>query len=321
MAFSKDEEIAFRGYIEVNEYFNPSDDLSDTISRIEEIDRIKDNYTVHKMSDKEALKDTKIFYDEFLEVHNVIFYNTHKLGKFELVKLKKVDPFKLPIRTVPYDGDIFEGSVIEHLVPDLAPIATFRGIMLVHPYSEHTPISYTHELMHTQIDSVAGSVEEYFDAEVMSIFIELVFTFYCSKDERLLNLEDSRRIYEMAVCLESMRDYFEDKKNNDVKDTDLLIDGDRKGLVETVYEGSEPNVLQSVRATILENSKYLVSDLKAYDLFITFYFGNSMIKREMLNNVQRVLDGEITVKDYLGIYNVNSESMQDEKRLLKYFNR
>lgn len=321
MAFSKDEEIAFRGYREVNEYFNPNDNLWDTVCRLEEIDRIKDEYAVHRMSNKEALKDTQIFYDEFLEVHNVIFYNVHKLGKYGFLTLKKVNPFKLPIRNTPYDGDIFEGSVIEHLVPDLAPVAAFRGIMLVHPYSEHTPISYTHELMHTQIDSLEGCVEEYFDAEVMSIFIELVFTFYSSKDERLLNLEDSRRIYEIAVCLESMRDYLEDKKNNDVKDTDLQIDYDRQRLVEEVYEGSEPNVLQSVRTTMLENSKYVVSDLKAYDLFITFYFGNSMIKKGMLCNVQRVLDGKITVKDFLKIYDVTRDSMQDEKRLLKYFNR
>ncbi len=61
--------------------------------------------------------------------------------------------------------------------------------------------------------------------------------------------------------------------------------------------------------------------MKAYNLFITFYNGTERIRQEMLDNLQKVMDAELTLNEYLAKYDVTLESSQDGKRLIKYFNR
>lgn len=153
-----------------------------------------------------------------------------------------------------------------------------------------TSSSYVHEITHTQVDSLKGSLEEYYNVEVLSIFNELFHASILDKDEKILRLNDSRRIYEMSITAQELRKNFDGKNNMD-------------------------------RNELLDCCKYLISDLKAYDLFITFYNANNSVKNDILDDVQSVFDGIITVEELLAKYDVTLDSIEDSPKMLKYFKR
>ena len=72
---------------------------------------------------------------------------------------------------------------------------------------------------------------------------------------------------------------------------------------------------------IIEDCKYIVSNLIAFNLFSKFYFGSDKIKNEMIFQVQKIFDGEITVEDYIKMFDSQYENSLDVKTLNKYFRR
>ncbi|MDE5888699.1 MAG: hypothetical protein K2H20_01625 [Bacilli bacterium] len=85
-------------------------------------------------------------------------------------------------------------------------------------------------------------------------------------DERLLRLTDSRRICELNLIFDDLINY----KNGTSKMS---------------------------RDELLEDSKYAVSILKAYNLFNTFYYGSEKIKNEILDDIQCIFDGYLTLEE------------------------
>ena len=75
------------------------------------------------------------------------------------------------------------------------------------------------------------------------------------------------------------------------------------------------------RENLLDSCKYLISGLKAYNLFITFYFANEELQNDILDDIQAIFDGYQTLEELLTKYNITYENSQEPKRLLKYFNR
>ena len=75
------------------------------------------------------------------------------------------------------------------------------------------------------------------------------------------------------------------------------------------------------RKDLLDCCKYLISGLKAYNLFITFYFANEELQNDILDDIQAIFDGYQTVEELLTKYNITYENSQEPKRLFKYFNR
>ena len=75
------------------------------------------------------------------------------------------------------------------------------------------------------------------------------------------------------------------------------------------------------RSELLDCCKYLVSGLKAYSLFIKFYYANDELKNEILDDIQAVFDGYLTVEELLFKHNISYESSQDKQVLTKYFSR
>ena len=51
------------------------------------------------------------------------------------------------------------------------------------------------------------------------------------------------------------------------------------------------------------------------------YFGSDEIKNEMIFQVQKIFDGEITVEDYIKMFDAQYENSLDVKTLNKYFRR
>ncbi|MDE5889328.1 MAG: hypothetical protein K2H20_04845 [Bacilli bacterium] len=284
MVLTKDEEIIRRGYSPNPKIILPNSALMKTLTTLENCEIVTAHYKVHKVPLEEALLRSKSFLDENFKLHKVLTIKPIKLVKKCLSVYFPVHPYKIPLSSIE-SPDIFNGSVVEYL-PKGTDKTIIKNIILNSPTTEHTSIQYVHEIAHTQVDSQKGCLNNYYDAEVLSIFLELVHAFSIDSTENLLRINDSRRILEMLTISEQLLS------------------------IPRIY-----------RATLIENSKYLCSGLKAYNLFITYYYGPNAVRKEMLKSVSQVFNGEITVEDMLAKYDITFENSQDEKKLMKYFNR
>ncbi len=285
---SKDEEIERKNLKPKPDIINPSDKLIETLKSYKKLRVAQKKYTVHSMRIEDALYDARKFLLYYYKLHNVNTLSVYNLFKYQIHFGRKINPLKLPINLTK-SNDIFSGSLTEIIPNDNKPII-FYEVNLNSQITEQTSSSYVHEITHTQLDSLKGSTKEYYNTEVLSIFNELFHTSILDKDERLLKLNDSRRIHEMSISAQELRNHFEGKKTMD-------------------------------RDTLLDCCKYLISDLKAYNLFVTFYNANESIKNEILDDVQSVFDGFMTVEELLSKYDITYDSVEDSPKILKYFKR
>lgn len=290
MTMTKDDEIVRRGYEPNPKIFIPNTKLIETGAKLQNLDIATIEYGVSRMSLEDSLYDAKKFLDYYYKLHKVPYLFCKKVFNKYFHAIIKRHPYNLPLIEGEEDDVIFDGAVVEEVTLPPKPKVIFRGIQLSKVITECTSATYVHEVTHTQLDSVKGSIREYYNAETLSMFNELFHYMLLSSDERLLRLTDSRRISELNLILGDLIEYGNGK--SEVKRDDLL-----------------------------EDSKYAVSILKAYNLFITFYYGNENIKNEILDDIQCIFDGYLTLEEMLKKYDVNLESSQDEKRLMKYFNR
>lgn len=285
----KDLEIIKRGLNANPQIINPSDELLSLLKYLEELPVAKTEYSVHQMNIDNALYDAQTFLKYYYDLRKIPYLHMHKVLGINIHFIREINPLKLPINLIPTE-DIFSGSVTEILPKGGKPHIIFREINLSQTITEHTSASYIHEVTHTQLDRLKGSIREYYNLEVLSIFNELFHASILDKDERILKLNDARRIYEMSITASELRDH---------------------------HTGKSP----MSRDELLDCCKYLVSGLKAYSLFIKFYYANDNIKNEILDCIQAVFDGYLTVEELLLKYDITYESSQNKQVLTKYFNR
>lgn len=290
MEFNKYIEIARRGYTPNPSIFIPSDNLITLGSRLQSLDIAAKEYGVYRMSLEDALIDAKKFLDYYFKLHKVPYLFYKKIFNKNIPSVIPRHPYNLPLVENEEDALIFDGAVIEELTRSSRPMVLFKGIELSKTTTECTSATYVHEVTHTQLDSVKGSIREYHNAEVLSMFVEVFHYMILGNDERLLRLFDSRRICELNLILEDLLEY---RNGSSKKEKDEL----------------------------LEDSKYAISILKAYNLFTTFYYASESIRNEILDDIQCIFDGYLSLEEMLTKYEVTLESSQDEKRLLKYFDR
>lgn len=288
VTISKDEEIIKRGLIATPSIINPSDKLIETLKLYETLPIAHKNYEVHTMTIEDALYDAQKFLMYYYKLHKVPSVSIHKLFGHQIHIGRTINPLKLPVNLVPGD-DIFSGSVTE-IITNRKPHIIFSAINLNGQITEQTSSSYVHEITHTQLDRLKGSTQEYYNMEVLSIFNELFHASILDNDERILRLNDSRRIYEMSISAQELRNHH-----------------DGKSLMS--------------RDELLDCCKYLISDLKAYKLFAIFYSANDTIKNEILDDIQSIFDGFMTVEELLAKYEITLESVENSPQILKYYKR
>lgn len=292
MEHTIDEEIEIRGYKQKPDIIYPTDQLIETLNQLPYIDVNNVTSPVRSMPLQAVFNDTKCFFDSTYRLHKIPHVKYLRLGKVNFRLVKSVSPYKLPV--FPIDRqDVLEGSILEefHLEPQREPIILFRGIELTRPTHEQSSTTYVHEITHTQLDSLRGSIQEYYNMEVICLFNELYHSAVLSQDERILILDDKRRLFEMRTIVEELLSHKNGQK-------------------------------QCTRDELLNNCKYLISDLKAYNLFCIFYNGNAAIRNEILDDIQSIFDGYMTVEELLLKYDITYDSIQESpQKLIKYFNR
>lgn len=288
MLASINEEIKYRHYEPNPKIISPSKELVEIGLMLE---RFKNDYTnLPKEKIKTILKSSREFLNSKYNLHNIPFEYYKKNFFLQLQISGMTDPFSLPIKRVKIEDD-FYGAIREVITfKDEGTTIAFRYIELPKSPTKLTSLSYTHEITHSQLNHMKGIIKEYYNTEVFSIFNELLHAYFTPANESLLRIHDARRLGELSICISELAKY---KDSQD----------------------------EEIKSVLLEGSCYCASTLKAYQMFLRFYYGSLKEQKRLINGVQRVMDGKITLEDELEKLDISFEGSQDIKTLKKYLNR
>ena len=136
--------------------------------------------------------------------------------------------------------------------------------------------TYIHELAHTQLNSIKGSCECYYNIEVISIFLELVSSFENDPKGDILR------------CTERMR---------------------LENLFDNIYALKKYNLDCSSACTV---SNYIVSTLEAFRLFDEYQNKSNIYEKlDVMYGIQDIFDGKITVENFLKNNGINFSNSKD----------
>ncbi len=166
-------------------------------------------------------------------------------------------------------------------IQEVNDLILFSGINMGKKGTNLTGSQYVHEITHTQLESMPGVLELYNHNEVLSILIELIYAFETDTKLHALKAFEEYRALEIVDGIERI--------NDKEKDIDASI--------------------------------YLTSDIIALNLFILYYNSSNNIKREMIQNIQKVFDGLITVEEFMGIYDITFTNCLTNGNIEKHLKR
>lgn len=206
----------------------------------------------------------KLFITNYFKVHDVLFLKNNKL--------KNGSPFSISVETL--DEELLCGFLQKQdIVKDDNELkALFINIILSNKISPFTPIIYSHEITHSQLCSIKGSIENLYNDEVLSIFMELLYGYYCG-DEFINN----------SIIISRTNDIIGYYKNI------IQYNGNNKIMDDNLYE----------------NSVFYVSIITAVKLFTLYKKGSNNLKKEILANIQKVFDEKRTLEETLNIYELD----------------
>lgn len=252
---------------------------------------------------KIILKESKVFLRNKFILHSIPYADETIIklklhgrvvrSEKELVKLyngvgRLVDPFELPVKFVSepyYYGNV---SLCTNLSDDPEFLKHmklfFKSIELGNKVNDMTGVCYVHEIVHTQLESVKGIVREYYNSELLSIFMELVYAY--EKGVVLLRETLKNRINMFLTEFHSLYNF--------------LYGSD------TTEDGLWHNVIAC---------KYIVSTVKAFHLFSNYYLGDEIERNNILWEIQSVFSGKKKLEDILDILGITYQNSLDERHI------
>lgn len=260
-------------------------DLAVMLATNEDYD--KTDYDATFVQPKLILKDSRIFLREKFVLHQVPYADEVMLklklhgrlvkGEKDLLKLYNkvginMDPFEIPVKFVRepyYYGNV---SLLTNLSDDEEFLKNmklyFKSIDLGHRTCSMSSVCYVHEIIHTQLESLKGIVRDYYNGEVLSIFMELL---YAEETNPILYRETLKnRINLFILEYDSLFNY--------------INGGINKELVKW------HNVI---------SCKYIVSTLKAFNLYSKYVREDEIGKSNILYLVQKVISGVNSLEEML----------------------
>jgi len=304
--------VALYGHKGFNLY-EIDDDVLKVMKEIVELDIPEFSGTnLSYITKRKMKKDAMKFYGSKLLLRDVGYLGDRQLisvlrGAFissidELVDLYNaagvyVSPFAIPIV---YSKDkAFAGSLeTQLLVADDDYIDNvlkkmkifFNHIYLSKGVTDISTSCYIHEIMHSQLESQKGIVEDFYNGELLSVFMEMLSA-YERKDQTYFMILALRINH---LCSSFNRMY--------LCQTDQMTDENYK-LFNFCSDG-----------------KYLVSIFKAFNLFDKYIHGSYNDKKNVLISIQSVIDGAKTLEEVLNKLDISYENSLDSEitnRLLK----
>lgn len=228
-------------------------------------------------------------YRKIMKKHDINYSKLNNLDKFqkELSQKKEIiSPYDLPII---YTG---ENSIYSEISKSIFLPSNdeylnkieiyFSDIQLGGNITTTTPVYYVHELTHSQLESVKGSILDYKNRELLPIFLELL----------------------AALSFDSTRNLF-----RKIQITRLI---DLRRQIALLYLCQFNNLAK------LEPSIYVSSTLKALNLLDIYLNGNENLKKEILNDIQNIFDGKYPLEILLDKHNITLENSKDIQLVKKY---
>lgn len=248
------------------------------------------NYKPIYTNKKIIIKNVKKFYEKLgIYFENIKFLNEKEddiLNDFLNCFLSDnmISPYDLPITFID-DNILMCGRELHYQVLGDNVLGLqdeeicFNSIELSKSGNTLSSISYTHELMHVALLHKKGSIQDYLNNELLSIFFERLYSLYSTS---------KTSIYSYPIRLNSLK--------NDIK---LLANSDN------YYEKSI-------------SSSYIESTIKALYLYNLYYSHKDNIRKEIILSVNKVLDGSNTLEEMLNKFDINyTDSLEYTKKLLK----
>ena len=188
--------------------------------------------------------------------------------------ITKISPLELPITWTPEHTMAGEIQKPLMLIPDdtylrEAPVC-FSTILLGNNITRISPATYMHELTHSQLESQKGIVSDYHNKEVLSIFMEKVVA--QEEAPKAFEISDKMRLW---ALLENMILWYMNKDNH--------------------------------KTITVEQEAYIISILKAYNLYDLYNISGKDVRREILANIQKIFNGELSLDDFLIKYHITED--------------
>jgi len=297
--------------------FKLNDKLINCIVDINNLDIPEINNNIIKSLSKFLLKKhAYTFFNDYYNIHEIGYLSDNKLKALLNNKeisttsdisdiynksAKMIDPFKLPIN---YKLDSINGGTLvtqsiltedETLHKELLNKLNlyFTNIELPKRTTEVSTSSYIHEITHSQLESHKGIIEDFNNVEVLSIFNELLYAYnYCEPIifKKLL----TNRLNSLFLSFNSIYEY---KEANFIKS---VIGGIEYG--EFDYH---------------TDIKYLISTLKALKLFIKCTGDDRVTKYHIINLINKVFNGDMTVEELLDKVEINQDNILESNYINK----
>ena len=238
---------------------------------------MKEKFNLHKVGYLSDKRLARLLQDERIQTVDDVatIYNQ---------SAKMIDPFQIPIK---YDlSSVFGGTLVvqnvvtedtsffEELLPKLK--LYFTHIELPKRVTTITPMSYVHEITHSQLESHKGIIADYYNGELLSIFMEFLHSY--ETNPNVFEIDLTNRIENVLYCFYSMYLFHSGKENPD------------RNYSEYDY---------------YYDSQYLISILKAFQLFHLYESSDEKIKKYILQGIQKVFDGEISLEDFLEMLDIH----------------
>ena len=270
---------------------------NELLSCMEEISKIDttpyEGYEIPYISKFQMKQDAKRFMNEKFRLHPVGYLSKRALrGVLKDPRIqtiddistiynqapKWIDPFQLPIQyklnsifggllVVP--GVVTEDpAFIEEILPKLN--VYFMHVNLPKTITPVATMSYVHEITHSQLESHKGIIEDYYNEEMLSIFMELLQTY--EKNPRIFEINFVNRVQNLLINFYSMYLFESGLENPEREYTD--------------YD-------------YFHDSQYFVSILEAFQLLHLYVSSNDSIKKYIQEGIQKVFDGDITLEMFL----------------------
>lgn len=276
-------------------------DLAVMLAKDEEYE--KSEFKATYKQPKLILRDSKVFLRNKFILHKVPYADEVMIklklhgrlvrSENDLIKLyngvgRLVDPFELPVRFVNepyYYGNVSLCTNISDNPEFLKHMKIFfKSIELGHKTNDMTGVCYVHEIVHTQLESIKGIVKDYYNSELLSIFMELVYAY--EKGVVLLRETLKNRINMFLTEFHSLYNFISSK--------------------DITEDGLWHNVIAC---------KYIVSTVKAFHLFCNYYVGDDIEKNNILWEIQSVFSGRKSLEDVLDILGITYQNSLEQTHI------
>ena len=294
------------GY-EDKEYLLPYNPLFDTIAKL--LYKLPENSKIGNFYCTKKQINTLVseFFKDKIKLHDIPYIHE---GKFKSVvsnylkdgitveeltgvldDLDNITEFihPLELETRYSDGHSMVGEITKHslIVQNVDFLKKFKvyfsHIMLGRNISKLSACTKVHEIVHSQLEMNKGSVTNYLNKEVLTIFFEKLAAKELHEDDSMLIKSETmryRNLFEYIIMLRYDKFTYTEKVN----------------------------------ASMFINS-ILLADI----LFDTYINADEILKLEIMNDIQTIFDGNMTLEEMLGKYDItiNKVNVDNIKKKLE----